>query len=82
VAANYYHNIEHIAYRAATVHRDLIDLAEKEQDNNEMWLIGSGNTVNATASNEGTKNVNRSKRHMKVGNGVTCHIAGQGEIMF
>jgi hypothetical protein len=54
----------------------------KEQDDKEMWLIDSGATANVTASDEGTKNVTRSKRHVKVGdgaNGATCHAAGKGK---
>jgi hypothetical protein len=46
-----------------------------------MWLIDSGATANVTARDEETKNVTISKRHIKVGNGATCHAAGEGEII-
>jgi hypothetical protein len=72
-----------MTYTTATVHQDLIDLAKKEQDNNEMWLINSGATANVTANDEGTKYVTRSKRHVQVGNSATCHAAaGEGKVIF
>jgi hypothetical protein len=81
-ASDYYHNKEHMAYTAAMMHQDLIDLVEEKRDNSEMWLIDSGATAPVTASDEATKNVTSLKRHVKVGNGANCHVAGEGEIIF
>jgi hypothetical protein len=71
-----------MAYMAAMMHQYLIDLTEEKGDDSEKWLINSGATANVTASDKATKSVTRSKRCLKVGNGATCHAAGEGEIIF
>jgi hypothetical protein len=81
-ARKHYCNNEDQAYTAATVHQDWVYLAEEDNDDTEMWLIGSGATANVTASKEEAKNVTRSKRHVRVGNGATCHVAEEGNFFF
>jgi hypothetical protein len=56
-AAKYYSNRDVVAYTAATMHQDMVDLTKEEDQDEERWWINSGTTVNVTASNEDMKNI-------------------------